>query len=292
MGYGGTAAPAEPEFYTYKRAADDIAALAKEIGVHSIILGGHDWGGAVVYRVAMYYPELISAVFSVCTPFMPPQPEYKPMSRLPNFKYQLQFSGPEVEDKIKGEEKIRQFLTGLYGGRTKEGELGFGVETGIYFDKIEHLGPSPLLTKEEMDFYVERYAINGMHGPTNVSFSPSHFSSIHPMPLTSFPLVPSSHPSPTNQKTQWYRTDELNFSEDQTLKVDPATFKFKMPFLFIGGARDAALPPAMAAGMEKYFRSLTKGEVNASHWALWEKPEEVNLYIKEFLFGVGRKSSL
>lgn len=64
-----------------------------------------------------------------------------------------------------------------------------------------------------------------------------------------------------------------------------------MPFLFIGGARDAALPPAMAAGMEKYFRSLTKGEVNASHWALWEKPEEVNTYIKEFLFGVGTKKA-
>lgn len=175
MGYGGTAAPQEPEFYTYKRAADDIAALAKEIGVHSIILGGHDWGGAVVYRVAMYYPELISAVFSVCTPFMPPQPEYKPMSRLPNFKYQLQLAGPEVEEKIKGEEKIRQFLTGLYGGRTPAGEAGFGVEFGIYFDKIGSLGPSPLLSKEEMDFYVERYAINGMHGPTNVSFSPFSF---------------------------------------------------------------------------------------------------------------------
>lgn len=62
-------------------------------------------------------------------------------------------------------------------------------------------------------------------------------------------------------------------------------YKFDMPVMYIGGSRDAALPPALAAGMEKHFRSLTKGEVNASHWALWEKPAEVNQYIKEFLFG-------
>ncbi|CAG8960677.1 hypothetical protein HYFRA_00013445 [Hymenoscyphus fraxineus] len=295
MGYGGTAAPAEPEFYTFKRAADDIAALAKEIGVHHIILGGHDWGGAVVYRVAMYYPELISAVFSVCTPFLVPQSEYKPLSRLPNFKYQIQLAGPELEAKIVGAEKIRQFLSGFYGGRTPEGEIlmglagpeleakivgaekirqflsGFyggrtpegeilmGVEKGFYLEKMERVGESPLLTKGEMDFYVERFLNNGMHGPTN-----------------------------------WYRTGEINFKEDQELNFDPETFKFKMPFLFIGGTRDVALPPAMALGMEKHFRSLTKGEVNTSHWALWEKPDEVNAYIKEFLFGAGgwKKASL
>jgi soluble epoxide hydrolase/lipid-phosphate phosphatase len=42
MGYGGTDAPESPSFYTYKRAADDIAALAKKLGLSSIILGGHD----------------------------------------------------------------------------------------------------------------------------------------------------------------------------------------------------------------------------------------------------------
>jgi len=42
MGYSGTDAPDSPEFYTYKRAADDLAALAKELGLSSIILGGHD----------------------------------------------------------------------------------------------------------------------------------------------------------------------------------------------------------------------------------------------------------
>jgi hypothetical protein len=29
--------------YSYRRAADDIAELARQLGVSSIILGGHDW---------------------------------------------------------------------------------------------------------------------------------------------------------------------------------------------------------------------------------------------------------
>ncbi|KAG9237221.1 Alpha/Beta hydrolase protein [Amylocarpus encephaloides] len=249
MGYGGTAAPSDPKFYTYKRSADDIAALAKEIGVDRIILGGHDWGGAVVYRAAMYYPKLISAVFSVCTPFMPPQPEFKPISRRPNFKYQIQLAGPDLKDNIVGSEKIGQFLNGIYGGRSNDGPV-FTVDHGCHFDRLGGVGPTPLLSKEEMDFYVERFSINGLEGPTN-----------------------------------WYRTGELNFEGDKAMNIDVASYKFEMPFLFIGGTKDAALPPAMAAGMEHYFRSLTKGEVNAGHWALWEKPDEVNQYIKEFLFG-------
>lgn len=32
---------------TYKRAADDIAALAEQLGLSNIILGSHDWGGAI-----------------------------------------------------------------------------------------------------------------------------------------------------------------------------------------------------------------------------------------------------
>jgi pimeloyl-ACP methyl ester carboxylesterase len=89
MGYGGTDAPESPTFYTYKRASDDLAELAKQIGASSIILGGHDWGGAVVYRFALRYPKLVSAVFSVCTPFAPPRKEFVDATVLPNFKYQV-----------------------------------------------------------------------------------------------------------------------------------------------------------------------------------------------------------
>lgn len=248
MGYGGTDAPSSPKFYTYKRAADDMAELAKQMGLSSIILGGHDWGGAVVYRIAMHYPKLISAVISVCTPFSPPSKDFLDATVRPNFKYQLQLRGPEVEAKIVGEEKLRKFLNGMYGGRTPEGETTFDVSHGCFFDPLEKVTNSPILTKDEMDWYVKQYAIHGMHGPLN-----------------------------------WYRTGELNHADEVDFATKLDSLKFEMPVLFICATKDAALPPAMSKGMEMWFKSLSRGQVDANHWALWEKPAEVNQFIKEFL---------
>lgn len=248
MGYGGTDAPSSPTFYTFKRAADDIAELAKQMGLSSIILGGHDWGGAVVYRIAMRYPKLISAVISVCTPFSPPRKEFLDATVLPNFKYQLQLRGPEVEAKIVGEEKLRKFLNGMYGGRTPEGKTTFDVSHGCYFDRLEKVTESPILTKDEMDWYVKQYAIHGMQGPLN-----------------------------------WYRTGELNHADEVDFAAKLDSLKFEMPVLFICATKDDALPPAMSKGMETWFKNLSRGEVEANHWALWEKPAEVNQYIREFL---------
>jgi soluble epoxide hydrolase/lipid-phosphate phosphatase len=254
-GYGGTDAPESPVFYTHKRVADDISTLASQLGLSSFILGGHDWGGAVVYRFAMYYPKLVSAFFSVCTPYWAPKTEYVSMTKLPNFKYQLQLQGSEVEDSIVGEQKIRQFLNGLYGGHGPNGERLFTADHGCHFELLSNLTPTPLLTPAELDFYAKRYAIHGMHGPLN-----------------------------------WYRTSELNFEDEKEMAAEIAKngYTFEMPALFIAGSRDEALPPRLSEGMERYFRDLSRGEVNAGHWALWEKPAEVNKFVEDWLKGLSR----
>lgn len=257
IGYGGTDAPSDPKEYTFKKTCSDLAALVKHIGVSSIILGGHDWGGAVVYRMAMYYPDLISAVISVCTPFTQPQKVYRDMADLPNFNYQKQLRGKELVENIVGEEKIGQFLAGIYGARSKEGKPTFSVEEGCIFDRLEGMGKSPLVSDEELAFYVEKYKRNGMTGPTN-----------------------------------WYRTGELNFEDEKELAESGKEVRFEMPTLFITATKDAALPPALSQGMEKSFRSLTRGQVEATHWALWQTPVEINQYLDEFLVGqIGAKKA-
>ncbi|KAF7857256.1 hypothetical protein EAF04_009497 [Stromatinia cepivora] len=261
QGYASSSSPQELSNFTYKSAADDVAALAKVIGATSIVLGGHDWGGAIVYRIAIHYPKLVSAVFSVCTPFFPPQLQYRSMTLLPNFKYQLQLKGPDVEREILGKDKLRLMLNAAYGGRSPENELGFSVTGGVLFSNLEKLGPSPLLSKEELDHYAEQYAINGIRGPLN-----------------------------------WYRTGELNFEDEKDIAVlfQEKGVKVDIPTMFIAGSRDAALPPAMSEGMEKWFGEgkLKKAEVDSSHWALWEKSQEVNALIGEFLETLGGKSHL
>lgn len=64
MGFGGSEAPKvsqdDLELYSQKRASDDFAELARQLGAPKIIIGGHDWGGAVVYRFHLWHPELVT----------------------------------------------------------------------------------------------------------------------------------------------------------------------------------------------------------------------------------------
>ena len=145
---------------------------------------------------------------------------------------------------------MRQFLNGIYGGRGPGGKPSFSAGFGVHFEVLPEVQPTPLLSKEEMDFYVKRYAIHGMHGPLN-----------------------------------WYRTGELNFEDEKELAERMEGYKLQMPVLFIAGTKDAALPPSMSAGMDKWFRSLMRGEVDTHHWAMWAKPAEINQYFREFLVG-------
>jgi soluble epoxide hydrolase / lipid-phosphate phosphatase len=40
-------APLSIEMYSFRRASDDIAELARQLGLTKIILGGHDWQGSL-----------------------------------------------------------------------------------------------------------------------------------------------------------------------------------------------------------------------------------------------------
>ncbi|KAB8648464.1 hypothetical protein FH972_026122 [Carpinus fangiana] len=187
MGFGGTDAPhVQPDSghlstYSLKRASDDIAALASLLHVDRFILGGHDWGGAVVYRVALWHPERVTGIFSVCTPYNAPSKTFvsldQVVQRAPQFGYQKHLAGPEVEAEIKGKVQLRRFLNGMYGARTATKESLFDPKIGINFRVLPELGKSKLLTDEEMVYYVDEYDRHGMHGTLNwVSHRPLRLS--------------------------------------------------------------------------------------------------------------------
>ncbi|SPN98504.1 related to epoxide hydrolase [Cephalotrichum gorgonifer] len=268
LGYGRTDSPHDVSDYSLKNLADDtVAVAAAAIGKDvPFILGGHDWGAGVAWRVALWHPQLVKAIFCACVPFAPPRegPAMEDIIRagaLPNFKYQLQFIGPDVEREIRGKEKIRQFLSAIFGGRDEQGNPGFTVDVGAHFDRLEKMGASPLVTEEELEYYVDEMARNGMRGPLN-----------------------------------WYRASRANLEDEQALlKKGPEAVRIKVPTLFIAASKDSALPPSMAAGMGKCVDNLTMVEVDASHWVLWQKVEEVNGHLKAWLEKDvldGRKASL
>ncbi|KAK5135541.1 hypothetical protein LTR08_005176 [Meristemomyces frigidus] len=262
MGYGNTGLPTNPDDLTnfsFKKHADAVAAIAASINAPRVILGGHDWGGAVVYRAAQWYPHLISHVFSVATPFMAPTESYVSTEEVvgggvPQFGYQLQLgsAGQEVEKAVQGEARLRRFLKGIYGGRVVGGGSFMVPEEGVDLGVIEggEVGMTPLLDEEELTYYVAQFALSGLHGPCN-----------------------------------WYRTRRVNWEEDRALPAENRA-GLKQPTLFIQCLNDSILKPEMSEGMEAKIPNLTRGEVGAGHWALWQAPEAVNESLRGWFEGV------
>jgi hypothetical protein len=109
-----------------------------------------------VWRAAQWYPDLITHVFSVCTPYTAPHKVYFSTEdlvkgQLPQFGYQLHLASGEVEKSVKDEQSIRQFLRGLYGARGPNGELVFDPEKGILAENLPVISESRILNGKVSD---------------------------------------------------------------------------------------------------------------------------------------------
>lgn len=257
IGYGQTEAPEDLKYYTFKRAADDMAELARQLDIPRIILIGHDWGGAIVYRIALWHPELIQAVVAVCTPYSRPSLQYVSTEEmvknyLPQFQYQLHLASGEIEKEIKSREEVKHFVNSLYGARRADGKVGFDVHKGADFDVIKSgkLIRTTLMNEEEWEYYADQFSITGVRGGCN-----------------------------------WYKTRKLNYDEELPLakKQEKEGLKVKPPTLFIGASRDVALPPRMARGMGLNFEDLKTAQVDGGHWILVQKAEECNKLLGQYL---------
>ncbi|KAM3416933.1 hypothetical protein BST61_g8520 [Cercospora zeina] len=268
MGYGETGASDNLRDYGFKAHAHVVAAIAKKIGTPKVIIGGHDWGGATVYRVAQWYPNLISHIFSVCTAYAPPTNSYistetLATTTLPQFGYQLQLGSADdkIENAIHNDRtKMSNFLHGMYGGRVSSGQTFMSPKTGIDLSLLTSssssssssstspkISPTPLLNASEFSYYLAAFLKTGIHGPCN-----------------------------------WYRTRELNYHEDLGLPSETRNF-IAQPTLYILATRDLVLTREMSAKMEKAVPNLTRAEVQGTHWALWHVPDEVNGVLKGWL---------
>ncbi|OAA67986.1 epoxide hydrolase [Niveomyces insectorum RCEF 264] len=287
LGYGQTDAPEEVAPYGHKSVCRDLVAVVDHVlgggqvddnddngDRRRFFVGGHDWGGAVAWRMVLWHPDRVRAVFSVCTPYFAPAtgpfvdlPQR--VQALPSFGYQLQFAGDVLWRAVQGETRIRQFLSILFGGRasaatgdqnsgssSSNGDVApvlFTTAHGIDLARLDQVGPTPLLSAEELDYYVTEYARSGMRGPTN-----------------------------------WYRTQRVNYEDERAL-VDGGgggsrgSRTIAVPSLMVVATNDAALPPSLSAGMDRYFVKLTKHTVPGGHWVLWQSPDAVNKVITDFL---------
>jgi soluble epoxide hydrolase / lipid-phosphate phosphatase len=215
----------------------------------------------VVQRCAQYKPDLVTHLVSISTPYFPIEATYTPIrslaKTLPTYAYMEHLASGELEEHFQTRAELRSFLNGCLGfPKGPNGEVGFTPEHGMHFENFSKLAPTSLFTAIEMDYYAAEYTRNGLRGPNN-----------------------------------WYRTRELNFSNDfeyfrepekgvKEPRPDPG---IEQNILYIATKRDRILTPAMCEESKQFCRDHHLKVVDADHWALWENPVAVNAAIREWL---------
>lgn len=259
-GYGLTERPDAVQAYDIDHLTGDLAALLDHLGAPKGIFIGHDWGGIVVWQMALRRPERVAGVVGVNTPFMP-RPPLDPIEimrrRLGEEMYIVHFQKPEEADAALGanvENTMRFFMKKPPAGQATSRGMASERKDGdpsIFplVRMVEAYDPAydsreEFLTPEEFQTFVDLFEQTGFTGGIN-----------------------------------WYR----NMSRNWRLGEGHADH-VKQPALMVMAEKDAVLPPSAADGMEQYVPDLEKALVEDSgHWTQQEQPAAVNRILLDWL---------
>ncbi|NXL88563.1 HYES hydrolase, partial [Alectura lathami] len=250
-GYGESTAPPDIEEYSQENICKDLAAFLDKLGIAQAVFIGHDWGGAAVWNMALFYPERVRAVASLNTPYRPADPTVDIVERMksyPVFDYQFYFQEPGVAE-AELEKDIGRTLKALIRSIRQEdrlpsapGILGVQQRGGLLVGYPENIPESLILRGPELQYYIERFRRSGFRGPLN-----------------------------------WYRNMRPNWRWALSAKDR----KILMPALMVTAGKDVVLQPSMSTGMEEWLR---RGHLEAcGHWTQMERPTALNRILVEWL---------
>ncbi|XP_065735445.1 bifunctional epoxide hydrolase 2 isoform X3 [Phocoena phocoena] len=248
-GYGESSAPSEIEEYSMEVLCNDMVTFLDKLGIAQAVFIGHDWGGMLVWNMALFYPKRVRAVASLNTPFIPANPKVSPMEIIkanPAFDYQLYFQEPGV-----AEVELEQNLN-----RTFRSFFRASDETFLTTNRVCEMGGlfvstpgepslSKMVTEEDIQFYIQQFKKSGFRGPLN-----------------------------------WYRNMERNWQWGRK----GLGRKILVPALMVTAEKDFVLVPEMSKHMEDWIPHLKRGHIkDCGHWTQMEKPTELNQILIEWL---------
>ncbi|XP_072489951.1 bifunctional epoxide hydrolase 2 [Notamacropus eugenii] len=256
-GFGDSSSPYEIKEYSMEVMCKELVTFLDKLGISQAVFIGHDWGGALVWYMALFYPERIRAVGSLNTPFSPADPAVPHIEKIksnPVFHYQLYFQEPGVAE-AELEKDLTQTFKIMFraSDETSYTTMGSSLKTGV-LKKNENPPWSKMVTEEEIKVYVQQFKKTGFRGPLN-----------------------------------WYRNMDANWKWGCTA----AKRKILIPSLMVTAEKDKVLRPKYSEHMEMWIPNLTRRNIeNCGHWTQMEKPRELNQILIEWLQDVAKNPSL
>uniref|UniRef100_A0A8C0J1K8 Epoxide hydrolase 2 n=1 Tax=Chelonoidis abingdonii TaxID=106734 RepID=A0A8C0J1K8_CHEAB len=148
-GYGDSTAPPDIEEYSQ----EEICKVG-DSGISQAVFIGHDWGGAVVWNMSLFYPERVRAVAGLNTPFRPANPNVDVMEMIksrPVFDYQLYFQEPVSTSQ---RSDVLTLLPPLSAG-------------GLLAGMPEDPPPSQILAGADLQYFIQQFKKSGFRRPLN-----------------------------------------------------------------------------------------------------------------------------
>lgn len=263
-GYGDSTAPPDIEEYSQEEICKDLSVFLDKMGISQAVFIGHDWGGATVWNMALFYPERVRAVASLNTPYRPSEPGVDVMEKIraiPVFDYQLYFQKPGVAE-AELEKNPSRTLKIMIRSTRKEDKLG-GLSLdipnvqkrgGLLVGLPEDPPSSSLMPKPVLQYYIQQFQKSGFRGPLH-----------------------------------WYRNMQKNWDWNASSQGR----KIQVPALMVTAGKDMVLHPNMSKNMEKWIPQLTREHIeDCGHFTQMEKPTAVNKILIKWLEGVHKATSL
>jgi pimeloyl-ACP methyl ester carboxylesterase len=256
-GYGGSFKPADIAAYTTDDMADDMAAIASELGARRWVSVGHDWGSAIAWRCALRFPDQVAAVFSLSIPHLKASElsmaealELGYPGRFNYIRYFQQIGAPEAELARDPRDALKCMYFALSGDAPfAEWVKVRPIDSPLLLGLAEPPpGPLSFMSDAVLDQYAEQFRRGGFFGPVS-----------------------------------WYRNFDVNDAQARTYGDQ----HIRQPSGFLCGDKEIALAivPGGLEGQRLLCDDLRYEVVlpGAGHWIQQERPAEVTATLLKFL---------
>ncbi|XP_037030773.1 bifunctional epoxide hydrolase 2-like [Bradysia coprophila] len=245
-GFGETDAPEDPAEYGFGTVCKDLAGLLDHLEIPTITVIGHDWGGAVTWRFGQFYPERVKALASFCTPYFVPAKQEVTLEQIVQVlpNFKYQIYLCTPEAEKDINENVGKFFRRIFRPITDiDGPL-IDPKTNRLAEGRPDRIRHEMVPEKVMEYYIKTFTERGARGGLN-----------------------------------WYKQTHNNYVQCKDLDAI-----INKPAMMVTAELDKALPPSMAEKMIDYIPGVEMHLVAGSgHWILWEKPEECNKFLREFL---------